>query len=143
MADEVAEQAERGVLGLGSGPDPRAQDIGAAGRVEHGDDPRVPEAGEAHGDRQWLDEEQDDACSDERDDVRDGRKRPQPCALAQARTVHRRPPIDGRRLGQRGVRRGALHHPPLIGSRRITRSASIGSSLTCSAWPSPVETIAK
>ena len=35
------------------------------------------------------------------------------------------------------------HHPPLIGSRRITRSASIGSSLTCSAWPSPVETIAK
>ena len=36
-----------------------------------------------------------------------------------------------------------LHHPPLIGSRRITRSASIGSSLTCSAWPSPVETIAK
>src|SRR4051794_566300 len=37
----------------------------------------------------------------------------------------------------------AAGYPPEIGSRMITRSASSGSSRTCSAWPSPVETMPK
>ncbi len=36
-----------------------------------------------------------------------------------------------------------LGYPPEIGRRMITRSAPTGSSRTCSAWPSPVETMAK
>ncbi len=37
----------------------------------------------------------------------------------------------------------APRYPPEIGRRMITSSAPTGSSRTCSAWPSPVETMAK
>ena len=60
-------------------------------------------------------------------------------APAQALGVEPRAPVDGRGLRQGGARRA---HPPAIGRRRMTSSASSGSSRTCSAWPSPVLTTA-
>ena len=64
-----------------------------------------------------------------------------------AALVDRRAPGDGGALGQRArprqaARRAAATQPPAIGRRRITRSASAGSSVTCRAWPSPSLTTA-
>ncbi len=54
-------------------------------------------------------------------------------------------PVDERELGERldGHGRWPAGQPPAIGRRRITSSASTGSSRTCSACPAPVVTIPK
>ena len=58
--------------------------------------------------------------------------------------VDARAPVDGRRSGSASAPRASgADQPPVIGRRMITSSASTGSSRTCSAWPSPVETIAE
>ena len=89
--------------------------------------------------RERLERDHQRRGREERDRVRERAQRPQPPAPAQARGVEPRPPVDGRGLRQDG-RGGA--HPPAIGRRRITSSASRGSSRTCSACPSPVLTTA-
>ena len=61
----------------------------------------------------------------------------------QAARVGARAPVDGGQLGERLGGHRAAAQPPEIGRRMITSSAPTGSSRTCSAWPSPVETIAK
>ena len=127
-----------------------AHDVRAALRVELGDDPRVRER-----------DERDRAApaagattsstprGEERHDVRDRGQRPQPRRAAQRARVDPRAPVDGRELGEQRRRRavGAATRPPL--SRRRSAGAGSrarrrrGSSRTCSAWPSPVETMAK
>ena len=90
--------------------------------------------------RQRLHDDEEDADGDERDDVGDvvsvhsAPRRRRRCASARGRQWTAA--VSGRTL------RGQAQ-PPRSGSRRITSSASSGSSLTCSAWPSPVETIAE
>ena len=85
-----------------------------------------------------LEREQHRRGGHERDRVRDRRERPYALAARERALVDPRPPVDGRGLGE--DRGGA--HPPAIGRRRITSSASSGSSRTCSACPSPVLTTA-
>jgi hypothetical protein len=158
VADEVAEEPGGRALGArrrGCGVPPGAlgtHDVGAALRVELRDHPGVREGHQRHreGDRRQDDEQHADR--EERDDVRDGAQRPQRAAPAQAPGVGPRAPVDGRELGQQpggravgrgGHASGARPQPPEIGSRRMTRSASTGRSVTCSACPSPVLTMAK
>ena len=57
------------------------------------------------------------------------------CVSAAGAASIARPPVDRRGLGRGHA--GAAAQPPAIGRRRITSSASSGSSLTCSPAPRP------
>ncbi len=107
VADEVAEQADGALLGLGAAVAPaaapraaRAQDVRAALRVELGDDPGVREADERDRQRERLQPHEQRRRADERDDVRDRRQRPQPAVAAQLRGIDARAPVDRRGLRQ-------------------------------------------
>ncbi len=137
VAEQVAEQAERRPLGRVAGARPRADDVRAAVRVQRRDPPRVHDGDRRDRERQRLERHQQHRGGEERDRVRERAQRPAVAAAAQARGVDPRPPVDGRGLGEDG-----RHQPPAIGRRRITSSASSGSSRTCSACPSPALTTA-
>jgi hypothetical protein len=138
VGQQVAEQAERRPLRAGGGARPRADDERAAVRVQRRDAPGVDERDDGDRERQRLERQHQRGDAGERDAVGERAERPDATAPAQALGVEPRPPVHGRGLGE--DRGGA--HPPAIGRRRITSSASSGSSRTCSACPSPVLTTA-
>ena len=137
VADQVAQQAERGPLRPVGGARPAPEHGRAALGVQLRDRPRVREQDHVERSRQRLEREQQHRRRRERDGVGDRRERPQTPAAGQAALVDARPPVDGRGLGK-----DLRAHPPAIGRRRITSSASNGSSSTCRAWPSPSVTTA-
>ena len=133
VADEVAEQAERGRLAAAPARAPRLDHLRAAVGVQLRDRPRVREQDHA-----------DDrpspgpagrsmpAVRDHRRDLDDASSPSTPRAYSRSRAGVHRAAASGRPR----LRKGRAH-PPAIGRRRITSSASTGSVVTCSARPSP------
>ena len=136
VADEVAEQAERG-RAPARRPSARRGRTTSAPRfaysdgIAHACTTRTAATGNDSGSSAM----QRGRRQQPRHRVTERAQRPAALAPAQPRVVEPWPPEDGRRLGKDA-------HPPAIGRRRMTSSASAGSSRTCSACPSPVLTTA-
>ena len=90
----------------------------------------------ATGSGQRLTRNEHDAGGDERDDVGDRRRRPRRRVRSRRRASTRGRQWTAASSGS-GSAATAPGYPPEIGRRRITSSASTGSSRTCSAWPAP------
>jgi len=155
MSDQVAQQSQRRPLGALARPPARTHDVGPAARIELGDDPCVGEG--AQRDRR------DSGCRV----TSTAATSTKGTTWASVVSVHSRSALrnaEGSTRGRQGteassgssplspsavddwlatVLGAARAQPPAMGRRMITRSASAGSSRTCSAWRSPVETMAK
>ena len=124
---------ERGGLRSGVAAGSRLDHLRAPVRVELRDRPRVREQDRADDRRHRVQREQQRRGRHHRRHLEHGRGRPPARVQRQAPRVHPRAPVN-----RGGLRKGlALYQPPAIGRRRMTRSASTGSSVTWVARPSP------
>ena len=114
-------------------------DLRSTRRVQLGNRPRVDQQHERHRRQDRRQQGQRDGTADERHHVGDGRRRPHAPRPLEPLIARPRTPVDARQLRKYLRARG---YPPAIGLRRITSEASAGSSRTCSACPSPLDTTA-
>ena len=109
----------------------------ASERVQLRDDPGVRQRGQRDRGGQRLEPDHPHARADERHRVQERPGMPDPSPAAQPARISGLAPRDRGELGKGLV----CAHPPAIGRRMITRSASRGSSRTCVALPGPSGTV--
>ncbi len=120
VADEVAEQADRALLGPVGPAWPRAQHVGPALRVELGNDPGVREAGQGDGQRERLGPHEQRRGGDEGNDVEGGAQRPEAALVSQPGGVDARAPVQRLGLGEEPLDRhqlGPVSHRRSAGAR--------------------------
>ena len=144
VTEEISQQPERAPLrgvadrGIASR---RPQHAGAAGGVERRDRPREGQRRHRHHRQDRRQQREDRRRHHERHLVGHGAQRPHPVGPAQVGLADAAAPVHAGQLGQlargRRARQRGVHQPPAMGRRRMTSSASRGSSRTAVAVPSP------